>query len=200
MDPDGIVERLARAAVRAERGDADLNPDMAPMRDPLTRAAVLVPIVCHAGAPTMLLTQRQAHLTDHAGQISFPGGRIESFDADATAAALRETEEEVGIPPARVRIVGTLDRYVTRTGFDVTPVVGLIDPPAEPKPDPGEVAEAFEVPLPFLLDRRNHLRHARTFEGRRREFFAMPYGTYYIWGATAGMIVNLADVLGAIED
>ncbi len=199
-DYETLYARIARAAARAQRGDADLNPEMRPVRDPPTPAAVLVPIVLHHEAPTVLLTRRTAHLTAHAGQISFPGGRVEPDDADAIAAALRETQEEVGIAPERVRIAGRLDEYVTRTGYTVTPVVGMLTPPVKTTPDPGEVAEVFEVPLDFLIDRRNHQRHERVAGGRRRSFYAMPYDRFYIWGATAGMIVNLADVLGAIED
>ncbi len=200
MKPGTIVERLAAARQAREkepskRGDSDLNPDMAPMRDKLTPAAVLVPIVLRQARPTVLLTQRTPHLLDHAGQISFPGGKIDPGDRDAVDAALRETHEEVGIAPDRVEVVGNLDPYITRTGFSVTPVVGLVRPPIAPKPDPFEVAEIFEVPLAFLLDRSNHERHSRPFEGRTRYFYAMPYEGYFIWGATAGMLVNLADVL-----
>jgi 8-oxo-dGTP pyrophosphatase MutT (NUDIX family) len=205
MDPSLIVQRLKDAADARDRqsatappkqrGDADLNPGMQPTRLRLTDAAVLVPIVLRAGRPTVLLTQRTAHLLDHAGQISFPGGKIDPGDKTAIAGALRETDEEVGIPANRVEVIGTLDTYITRTGFRVTPVVGFLRPPISPKPDPFEVAEVFEVPLSFLLNRANHQRHSREFEGRTRHFYAMPFDGYYIWGATAGMLVNLADVL-----
>jgi 8-oxo-dGTP pyrophosphatase MutT (NUDIX family) len=156
-----------------------------------------VPIVTHAEELSLLLTRRTEHLNDHAGQVSFPGGRIDSADRDAWAAALRETEEEVGLPRDRVRLAGTLDIYVTRTGFEVTPLVGLVAPPLALTPDSFEVAEVFEVPLAFFLDPANCEIHSRVYEGKERYFFAFPYRSHYIWGATAGMLVNLAEVLSA---
>lgn len=177
------------------RGDHDLNPDIAP-KAPLKPAAVLVPLVMRPTGTTVLLTKRTAHLTAHAGQISFPGGMIEESDADPVACALRETEEEIGLPRERIEIVGRLDTYVVRTGFEVTPVVGLVTPPFDLKRDDFEVAEVFEVPLSFILDSTNHERRTREdFGGLQREFWVMPYGEYYIWGATAGMLVNLYEVL-----
>ena len=176
------------------RGDHDLNPGMHPER-PLTRAAVLVPLVEQPEGLTVLLTRRSDSLPHHAGQISFPGGCVEPQDADAAAAALREAEEEIGLARERVEIVGRLDTYVTRTGFEVTPVVALVAPPLALAPDPVEVAEAFETPLAFLIDRANHRRDSREYGGSLRHFYAMPWGRHYIWGATAGMLVNLCDVL-----
>lgn len=158
----------------------------------LTRAAVLVPIVLHAEAPTVLLTQRTAHLRDHASQISFPGGRIEAGDHSAAHAALRETHEEIGLAERQIEVVGYLPQYLTSTGFSVTPVVAFVTPPFELRPDPFEVAEVFEVPLAFLLDPANHQQHELHWRGRLRQYVAMPYGNYFIWGATAGMIVSLA--------
>jgi len=143
----------------------------------------------------VLLTLRTDHLAAHAGQVSFPGGRIDARDADATAAALREAEEEIGLPPRLVEVIGRLDTYVTRTGFEVVPLVGFVDPGFEPRPDPIEVAEAFEVPLDFLVDPANHRRQSREYQGTLRWFYAMPWERHYIWGATAGMLVNLAEVL-----
>jgi len=154
-------------------------------------AAVLVPIVLHAEAPTVLLTRRTAHLKDHSGQISFPGGRAEPHDPGPEGTALREAEEEIGLPVERVEVLGRLSEYHTRTDFRVTPVVGLVSPPFELRLDAREVAEVFEVPLAFLLDPANHQRHTREFQGRMVPFFAIPYRDYYIWGATAGMLVNL---------
>ncbi|HEX3538519.1 MAG TPA: CoA pyrophosphatase [Stellaceae bacterium] len=177
------------------RGDHDLNPGMSPPSTALRPAAVLVPLIDHSGGMAVLLTQRTAHLTAHAGQISFPGGRIEEHDTDPIAAALRETEEEVGVPRDRVGIIGRLDTYITGTGFEITPVVGMIEPPYPLAIDPFEVAEAFEVPLSFILDRRNHQRVERESAGRRRSFFILPYQGRNIWGATAGILVNLAEVL-----
>jgi 8-oxo-dGTP pyrophosphatase MutT (NUDIX family) len=177
------------------RGDHDLNPGMTPPSTALRPAAVLVPLVDHARGMSVLLTQRTAHLSAHAGQISFPGGRIEEDDTDAIAAALRETQEEVGLPPDRVDVIGRLDTYVTGTGFEITPIVGILAPPFPLAIDPYEVAEAFEVPLAFILDRRNHQRIERESAGQRRCFFVLPYEGRNIWGATAGILVNLAEVL-----
>jgi len=164
--------------------------------EPLTPAAVLFPIVLRDAPPTVLLTQRTSHLRDHAGQVSFPGGRVEVEDASPIHTALRETEEEIGMSPDRVEVLGYLPEYRTSTGFRVTPVVGLVRPPFTLRPDPFEVAEVFEVPLSFLLDPANRQRHSREWRGRLRHYFAMPYGDYFIWGATAGMIVSLAERLG----
>jgi 8-oxo-dGTP pyrophosphatase MutT (NUDIX family) len=192
----GTNDPVEAAAVReAVRGDRAVTPDMTAPSAALRAAAVLVPLVERDGGMTVLLTQRTAHLTAHAGQISFPGGRIEEHDADPVAAALRETEEEVGLSRERVSIVGRLDDYVTGTGFEIAPMVGLVAPPFELTIDPFEVAEAFEVPLSYVLDRRNHQRVERESAGRRRIFFVLPYEGRNIWGATAGILVNLAEVL-----
>jgi 8-oxo-dGTP pyrophosphatase MutT (NUDIX family) len=185
----------AAAFRRAIRGDHDLNPGMTPPSTELRPAAVLVPLIDHAHGMSVLLTQRTAHLTAHAGQISFPGGRIEAADADAVAAALRETEEEVGLPPDRVSVIGRLDTYITGTGCEIIPVVGIVAPPHKLAIDPFEVAEAFEVPLSFILDKRNHQRVERQSGAHRRAFFVLPYEDRNIWGATAGILVNLAEVL-----
>lgn len=195
LTPDEVEHRLSVAETTRRRGDADLNPGMTSLREPPTRASVLIPLVERPAGFTVLLTVRTPHLNDHAGQIAFPGGRREPTDMDEIETALRETEEEVGIAGNLVRVLGTLDLYVTRTGFAVTPVVGLLPPNIAPVPDPEEVEEVFETPLAFLLDRANHQRHSQEIAGVRRSFFAMPYGSHYIWGATAGMIVNLVDVL-----
>ena len=198
MKPTAIIDRLNGSfedfGVRSSRGDHDLNPGMAPgtvMRE----AAVLVPLVDRPKGLTVMLTQRTDHLDHHPGQISFPGGGIEPEDTSAEDAALREAEEEVGLERKHVQVVGRLDQYITRTGFSVTPVVGLVEPVYTVSPDPFEVADVFEVPLNFLLDPENHRRESRTYKGVKREFYAMPYGDYYIWGATAGMLRNLYDVL-----
>ncbi len=190
------------AAIAGYRGDHNLNSGMHPKTQPdgsLKSAAVLVPVVNRPDGPTVLFTQRTDHLNHHPGQISFPGGRTEAHDAGPEQTALRETEEEVGLPSSSVRIIGQLDDYLTRTGFVVTPVVGIIEPPFRLQPDPFEVAEVFEVPLPFLLDADNHQRHSLMFEGRERFFYAMPYNDYFIWGATAGMLMNLYQLLSADE-
>lgn len=166
---------------------------------PLTPAAVLFPIVLRNGGHTVLLTQRTAHLRDHAGQISFPGGRVETEDISPSHTALRETEEEIGLNRERIEIIGFLPEYRTGTGFRVTPVVALVRPPFELRPDPFEVAEVFEVPLAFLLDPTNHQRHSMHYRGALRTYFAMPYGEYFIWGATAGMIRSLVERLGLLQ-
>ena len=190
-----------QSAVEGERprGDHDLNPDLYDPGLRLIPAAVLVPIVDRSAEPTVLLTRRTDHLNDHAGQISFPGGRVDPGDADAEAAALRETSEEVGLNASAVRLVGRLDTYVTRTGFEVTPVVGLVSPPLTLRLDEFEVAEVFEVPLAFILDHGSRRTHSRVFEGKQRFFYAYPYGDHYIWGATAGMLSNLAEVLNGAQ-
>ena len=162
----------------------------------LTPAAVLFPIVQREGKHTVLLTQRTAHLRDHAGQISFPGGRVEAEDLSPIHTALRETEEEIGLSRERIQVLGFLPEYRTGTGFRVTPVVALVLPPFELQPDPFEVAEVFEVPLAFLLDPANHQQHSVHYRGALRQYFAMPYGDYFIWGATAGMIRSLTERLG----
>jgi len=155
-----------------------------------------VPVVLRAETPTIMLTQRTDHLYDHAGQISFPGGRLDPGDATPEAAALREAEEEVGLRPDCVELIGRLDTYVIlRTGFEVVPAVGLVRPPFDLRPDPFEVAEIFEIPLPFVLDRTNHERHSRVFDGVERSFHVLQFEARYIWGATAAMLVNLAEVL-----
>ncbi|MGZ5275894.1 MAG: CoA pyrophosphatase [Caldimonas sp.] len=170
-----------------------------------TPASVLIPIVARDD-PTVLLTQRTDHLTDHPSQISFPGGRAEPEDADATRTALREAEEEIGLESALVEVLGSLPTYTTGTGFVVTPVVGLIHPGFILTLDPFEVAEAFEVPLGWLMDPSNHQRHAIEFEGTRREFLSIPWPgvdaqgqarRYFIWGATAAMLRNLYRFLSA---
>jgi 8-oxo-dGTP pyrophosphatase MutT (NUDIX family) len=165
----------------------------------MTAASVLIPLVLRPEGLTMLLTQRTAHLTDHAGQISFPGGRAEDYDASATETALRETEEEIGLRRDHIEIIGTLPDYVTGTGYKVTPVVALVTPPFELTPDDNEVAEIFEVPLLFLMDGANHQRLSFEMpEGAgRRTFYAMPYERFFIWGATAGMLRNLFHFLRA---
>ena len=158
----------------------------------LVPAAVLFPIVLRPTGPTVLLTRRTEQLRDHPGQISFPGGRIDASDRSPEEAALREAMEEVGLNSRHIEIVGFLPEDRTVTGYQVAPVVGFITPPFDLQPGASEVAEVFEVPLSFLLDSHNHQRHSRETPGGRRYFFAMPYGPYFIWGATAGMIVSLA--------
>lgn len=180
------------------KGDHNLNEAMHPrvQKDGSLRpASVLIPLVDHGGHLSVLLTQRTDHLNHHPGQISFPGGRAEPEDVDVIATALRETHEEIGIEPELIDVIGCLDDYITRTGFAITPVVGVMRPPLLLEPDPNEVADIFEVPLNFLMDRKNHLLDQRTFEGYQRQFYAMQYDERYIWGATAGMLVNFSNFL-----
>jgi 8-oxo-dGTP pyrophosphatase MutT (NUDIX family) len=160
-----------------------------------TPASVLVPIVAHSHGLTVLFTQRTAHLKSHSGQVSFPGGRAEPGDPSAEHTALRETEEEIGLPAARVEVLARLPDYHTRTGYRVTPVIGLLTPPLALKPDAREVDEVFEVPLAFLLDERNQQRRTREFQGHEVGFYVFEHGGRAIWGATAGMLVNLYRML-----
>jgi 8-oxo-dGTP pyrophosphatase MutT (NUDIX family) len=183
---------------RADQGDHVLNPGLQ-TSTPIKPAAVLMPVVDRDDELSVILTLRTDNLASHPGQVSFPGGHIEPEDEDPEDAALRETEEEVGLARSHVRVLGRLAPYLTRTGYEVIPVIGLVSPPFDIEPDPGEVAEVFEVPLGFLLDPANHQRHSRIYQGSRRYYYAMPYGDHYIWGATAGMIVNLYEFLGELE-
>jgi len=153
-------------------------------------ASVLVPIIARDD-PTVLFTVRAKHLRSGSGQISFPGGGAEPGDPTPEHTALRETFEEIGLPAGRVEILGRLAHYVTRAGYRITPVIGLVQPPLVLHPNDEEVAEVFEVPLAFVLDRRNHLRHSHQSNGRLRHYYALQYGDYYIRGVTAGLLVNL---------
>jgi 8-oxo-dGTP pyrophosphatase MutT (NUDIX family) len=178
------------------RGDHDLNahhPREHFFDGPPRPAAVLLPIMAHAAGTTVLLTRRCDDLPSHGGQVAFPGGKIEPQDPSPLAAALREAEEEVGLAPANVDIVGYLDLYRTGSGFAIVPAVALVDPAAALRPDPSEVAAIFEVPLAFLMEAANHQRHSRMWRGMMRTYYAMPYGEHYIWGATAGILRNLYD-------
>lgn len=158
-------------------------------------AAVLVPVVARGMDEFLLFTRRTDHLHHHPGQISFPGGRVEAQDSTPVDTALRETEEEIGLDRRHVELLGALPDYYTGTGFRVTPVVGLVHPPFELQLDAFEVAEAFEVPLGHFLDPANHQRHSLAHEGRERHFHAMPYKDYFIWGATAGILMSLYRLL-----
>jgi 8-oxo-dGTP pyrophosphatase MutT (NUDIX family) len=183
-----LAERLARPSPPSARGMSD-GFRLPGREGNATRAAVLVPLVNREHGLTLLLTQRSADLPDHPGQISFPGGRVEPEDPTLAHAALREAAEEVGLDHLRVDILGQLAPYETVTGYRVTPVVGWVEPPITLTPDPVEVAEAFEVPLAFLLDPANQQRHYRMLGETRRDFWAIPYGDRYIWGATAAMLL-----------
>jgi 8-oxo-dGTP pyrophosphatase MutT (NUDIX family) len=179
------------------RSDDDLNPGarMIPEGEAPRPAAVLVPLVPREGGLHMLLTERQPHLRRHAGQVAFPGGRIDETDLGPVAAALRETEEETGIPPSFVEPLGFLDTYLTSTNYRVMPVVGILRPGFTVTPQVEEVADVFEVPLAFLMNPASHERHAREWQGKQRHYYAMPWQGRYIWGATAGMIRNLYSLM-----
>lgn len=161
----------------------------------MTAASVLVPIVAHAERLTVVFTQRTVHLRSHSGQISFPGGRAEPEDPSAEFTALREAQEEIGLAVERVEVLARLPDYFTRSGYRVTPVVGLVEPPLVLAPDPREVADVFEVPLDFLLDPANHRRETRELPGGTAAYYVMQYGERRIWGATAGMLVNFYRLL-----
>jgi 8-oxo-dGTP pyrophosphatase MutT (NUDIX family) len=195
LDLEELQRRLKRPGAGAIEIPGDL--DKRAESPALTPASVLVPIVIRDAEFTVLFTRRTEHLRAHSGQISFPGGRSEPRDASPEATALRETAEEIGLIPERVDVLARLAEYHTGTGYRVTPVVGVIRPPFELRPDRNEVDEVFEVPLSFLLDPAHHLRHSRVLRGETRWFYAIPFGDYYIWGATAGMIVNLYRRLAA---
>ncbi|HJM59980.1 MAG TPA: CoA pyrophosphatase [Alphaproteobacteria bacterium] len=193
-----ITERMAeREAARV----IDASPSAEPALNGTVAvaAAVLMPLIDRANGMTVLLTRRSDHLNDHAGQVSFPGGRMETHDRDATETALRETEEEIGLPRHRIEIAGALDTCITGTGFSVVPVVGFVAPPLNIERDlvldSFEVAEAFEVPLDHVLDPANRKRRRAIAKGRRREFYVVNYHHHTIWGATARMLVNLHEVL-----
>lgn len=196
LTPDGLRAQFQVPPVWSpelvrERRFADREP---------ADAAVLLPLVMRDQL-SLLLTLRTAHLSTHSGQIAFPGGKVDPTDPDAIAAALREAEEEIGLAPQHVEVLGTLPEYVTGTAFHITPVVALVQPGFVLRPNPHEVDDVFEVPLPFLMDPRHHRRHALSFEGVVREWYSMPWHDgqqeRFIWGATAGMLRNLYRFLSA---
>jgi 8-oxo-dGTP pyrophosphatase MutT (NUDIX family) len=192
-----VSETLLRRAVLAppgpSRGDDDLNAGAIPYRGERRPAAVLCAVVPRAEGLRVILTERPKTMRSHPGQIAFPGGKIDRTDASPLAAALREAEEEVGLPPDRVRVIGPLDHYETRTGYTIVPFVGIVDPDFHPAPCEREVAAVFEAPLDHLMHFGHHQRHHRVFEGVTRHFWAMPWEGWFIWGATAGMLRMLAE-------
>lgn len=190
----GQLRQSNETLINAPRGDHDLNPGTR-STSPLTRAAVLIPLTVHVDRTSVLLTRRTEHLAKHPGQISFPGGHMEDVDRTPEETALRETEEEIGLHRRHINIIGRLDDYETRTGFKVTPIVAILTTPFDLELNPNEVAEAFEVPLAFLLNPVNHRRHSLICEGTKRQFYAIPFNEHYIWGATAGMLINLYELL-----
>jgi len=181
-------------SITPKRGDHDADPVMQKIAEvrPIRPAAVLVPIVDHA-EPTVLLTQRAQHLPDHAGQISFPGGKIDKTDANPLQSALRETEEEIGLDRAGVEPIGYLDLYMTTRGYRIVPTLARIAPGFRLTLNTNEVDNVFEVPLAFVMDIANHQRHSRDWEGVMRHYYAITFGERYIWGVTAGILRNLYD-------
>ena len=189
------VARLQSALARsgAESSDFDLNPDFRlPEERRLRPAGVLVTVTLATGAPRLILTKRSSALKHHPGQIAFPGGKQEETDANVTAAALREAEEEIGLPRDMPTVLGTLPEHETVTGFKVTPVLAVLERAFDPVAEPGEVEEVFSVPLEHVLNPENYLIESRIWRGMRRHYFTVPFGPYYIWGATARMLRGLA--------
>ncbi len=178
--------------IMPKRGDHDADPVMKKIAEvrPIKPAAVLVPVV-DSPQPSVLLTQRAQHLPDHAGQVSFPGGKIDQLDASPLASALREAEEEIGLARSFVEPIGYLDLYLTTLGYRIVPVIARVKPGFSLTLNVSEVDAAFEVPLPYLMDRNNIERHSRDWQGMRRHYYAITFGERYIWGVTAGILRNL---------
>jgi 8-oxo-dGTP pyrophosphatase MutT (NUDIX family) len=186
-----IFDRISAALNRdgVETSDFDLNTDVVlPEGRRLRPAGVLAPLVERNGRVELLLTKRSSVLKHHPGQVAFPGGKVDAGDADAIDAALREAHEEIGLPRDQVEVLGTMPEHETVTGFHVTPVIGRVTAPFEIVPEPGEVEEVFAVPLDHVMNPANYLLESRRWRGSRRHFFTVPYGPYYIWGATARML------------
>jgi 8-oxo-dGTP pyrophosphatase MutT (NUDIX family) len=198
VPPDKLDAAVSLAELASQYGDHRMASDIATVLadKPLRAAAVLVAVVAHE-APAFLLTQRSSDLSSHSGQIAFPGGRIDESDADPAAAAVRESEEEIGLRPEFVSLLGYLDPYLSGTGFRIVPVVALVAPGFKLALNPREVTDVFEVPLDFLMSPDNHARHSREWKGVARSYYAMPYGERYIWGVTAGIIRRLYERLYA---
>ncbi|MEM8871360.1 MAG: CoA pyrophosphatase [Pseudomonadota bacterium] len=197
------LDRISRALLSPPVGssDFDLNPEvlgLLPAARQLREAAVLVPLVDRPDGMTVLLTRRSTRLRHHPGQIAFPGGKRDPDDPGLWETALREAREEIGLDPTHVAPMGVLDRHETVTRFDVAPHVGLVTGPFDVRPCEDEVAEVFEVPLDFLLDPGHYQTHGRLWNGHKRQYFAVPYGPYYIWGATARILKGLADRVRAL--
>jgi len=189
-----VPSGLSDPDVIPARGDHDADPVMRKIAEvrPIRPAAVLVPIVDHP-EPSVLLTQRAQHLPDHAGQVSFPGGKIDKTDADPCASALREAEEEIGLTRAHVEPLGYLDLYMTTLGYRIVPVISRVKLGFRLKLNTSEVDATFEVPLAFLMDQSNVQRHSRDWQGMTRHYYAITFGERYIWGVTAGILRNLHD-------
>jgi len=188
VPPAGLTD----PTVKVRRGDHDLDPVMRKIAEvrPIRPAAVLIPVIDRS-EPMVLFTQRATHLPDHAGQISFPGGKIDQGDASPLAAALREAKEEIGLGSEFIEAIGYLDLYLTTQGYRIVPTLARIRPGFSLSLNRAEVDEAFEVPLAFLMHPENHQRHSREWRGLSRSYYAIPFGDRYIWGVTAGILRNL---------
>ena len=196
---DHVRARLAQAPVELS-SDFDLNAGVKaklPADRKLRDAAVLCPLIERDGALNVILTRRSPRLKSHPGQVAFPGGKVDGHDSNAQAAALREAREEIGLDPANVDVLGAFAPHETVTGFRVQPFVGHVRAPFTPVPEMAEVAEVFEVPLAFAIDPKNLQIHGRQWQGVVRQYYTIPFGPYYIWGATARMLTMLAAVLNA---
>ena len=197
-----LADRLRSAlAVRGRpSSDHDLNPDMRPSPErTLRRAAVLIPVIDRPANASVILTKRSSALKHHPGQIAFPGGKVDEADDGAVGAALREAREEIGLDRRHVDVLGTLPPHETVTGFQVTPVLALVTADFKARPEPGEVAEAFEAPLDHVMNPARFLIESRRWRGKRRLYFVVPWGPYYIWGATARILRALADRMSNVE-
>jgi 8-oxo-dGTP pyrophosphatase MutT (NUDIX family) len=199
-----IIDRLGdgsdlanSAASPPHIDDFDLNPGATSHLHPRP-SAVLVPLIDHAAGMSVLLTQRTDHLDAHAGQVSFPGGRVEPGDRDSVDTALRETEEEIGLDREHIEVVTLLESYDTMTGFRITPVVGIVRPGFELELDPFEVADAFEISIGLALDTAKYQRKSRVYQGSKRQFYVLEHEERYIWGATAGILFNLCQRLQGV--
>ena len=190
------VARLKAALARAagESSDFDLNPVLLPDTRVLRAAAVLIAVWLRPDGARLILTKRASHLKHHPGQIAFPGGKVDAGDSGPEAAALRETWEEIGLPPDRVEVLGRLPAHETVTNYKITPILGLVRDNFTPVPEAGEVDEVFTVPLAHVLDPSRFVIEGRVWKGQPRRYFAVPYGPYYIWGATARILRNLAEM------
>ena len=201
MNRDLILKALSLYEA-GERGDHDMNAHLKEREiasHQRRKAAVLVPIIEYEHGLHVLLTQRTDHLRTHAGQVSFPGGAVDEMDRDAEHTAMREAQEEVGLTADYIDPVGKLDTYLTGSGFEITPIVAFIRPGFTVVPDAHEVADVFEVPLDFLMDKQNHQKHTGMWKGIERRYYAIPYEGRQIWGATAGMLINLHDLVIKVQ-
>lgn len=199
--PDEVARLIsALAQTSGASSDFDLNPNVArPEGGVLRAAAVLVPIWLNDGHARLILTKRASHLQHHPGQIAFPGGKIDDTDSGAESAALRESWEEIGLPPDRVEVLGRLATHETVTRYSMIPILGLVRDTFTPTPEVGEVEEVFSVPLSHVLDRSRYIVEGRIWKGQPRQFYTVPYGPYYIWGATARILRGLAERVAQCE-